>query len=46
MLNLSLFEQVLTCKLGADPQEIIPRIRDVLKNSQFTFYNPKKFIFF
>jgi hypothetical protein len=40
--SLALFEQVLTCKLGTDARGIIPKIGGILKNSQFTVFNPKK----
>lgn len=40
--TLSLFTQVLTCKLGTQAVGLIPRLGKLLKVSKFTVFNPKK----
>lgn len=40
--SASLFEQVLTCKLGTDAAGLIPRLGKILRTAKLTVFNPKK----
>lgn len=40
--SLSLFTQILTCKLGTQAVGLIPRLGKLIKEAKFTVFNPKK----
>ena len=40
--SISLFEQVLICKLGTDAAGLIPRLGKILRTAKLTVFNPKK----